>query len=114
MQTELKVDVGVKDRVQMERMVEVDEEEGVEGRVDDSSWKAREEPGSVGSSYNPFLGTDLILGMIKVVFSVAAESQLWVVDARECDMLFTTWRCRNVLGLQFHIFKFVFMCNVCY
>ena len=46
------VDVGVEDSVWMERMVEV----GEGGMVDDGFWKAREEPGSVGSSYSPFLG----------------------------------------------------------
>ena len=113
MRTEWMVDVGVEEGVWTERMVEVCEEEGG-GEIEDGSWKAREEPVSMGSSYKPLLGTDLILGMIKVVFSVAAVSQLWVVDARECDMLFTSWSCRNVFGLQFHIFKFVVMCNVCY
>ena len=55
-------------------MVEVGEDEGVGGEIEDGSLKAREEPVSVGSSYKPLLGTDLILGMIKVVSSVVVES----------------------------------------
>ena len=76
------IGVGVEDRVRIERRVEVSEAEGAGGMVEEGSWKARGEPRSGNPSYNPFLGTDLILGMTKLVFGVVVESQLWVVDAK--------------------------------
>ena len=76
------IGVGVEDRVRIERRVEVSETEGAGGRVEEGSWKARGEPRSGDPSYSPFLGTDLVLGMIKIVFGVVIESQLRAVGAK--------------------------------
>ena len=76
------IGVGVEDRGLIERRVEVSEGEGARGRVEEGSWKAWGEPRLGDPSYNPFLGTDLVRSMIRVVFGVVVESQLRMVGAK--------------------------------